>query len=54
MLPDLRGQLRDRVFSSFKPWSCPTDAVAKGALGQKLSGYWNMAKNWKAEEEELV
>ena len=48
------GQLRDRAFSSFKPRSCPTDAVAKEALGQKLSGYWDMAKNWKAEEEELV
>ncbi|KAL4068563.1 pre-mRNA processing factor 3-domain-containing protein [Scleroderma yunnanense] len=48
------GQLRDRVFSSFKPRSCPTDAAAKEALGQKLSGYWDMAKNWKAEEEELV
>lgn len=48
------GQLRDRVFSGFKPRSCPTDAAAKEALGQKLSGYWDTAKNWKPEEEELV
>lgn len=48
------GQLRDRAFSSFKPRSCPTDSAAKEALGQKLSGYWDMAKNWKPEEEELV
>ncbi|EGO03404.1 hypothetical protein SERLA73DRAFT_69277 [Serpula lacrymans var. lacrymans S7.3] len=47
------GQLRDRAFSNFKPKSCPTDNVAKEALGQKLSGYWDQAKNWKPEEEEL-
>lgn len=44
------GQLRDRAFSSFKPRSCPTDAAAKEALGQKLTGYWDMAKNWRPEE----
>ncbi|KAI6115140.1 pre-mRNA processing factor 3-domain-containing protein [Pisolithus croceorrhizus] len=48
------GQLRDRAFSSFKPRSCPTDGAAKEALGQKLAGYWDVAKNWKAEEEELL
>ncbi|KAI6158269.1 pre-mRNA processing factor 3-domain-containing protein [Pisolithus tinctorius] len=48
------GQLRDRAFSSFKPRSCPTDGAAKEALGQKLAGYWDVAKNWKAEEELLV
>ncbi|KAH7882469.1 pre-mRNA processing factor 3-domain-containing protein [Phlebopus sp. FC_14] len=47
------GQLRDRAFSSFKPRSCPTDATAKEALGQRLAGYWDQAKNWKPEEEEL-
>jgi U4/U6 small nuclear ribonucleoprotein PRP3 len=47
------GQLRDRAFSGFKPKSCPTDATAKEALGPKLAGYWDMSKNWKAEEEEL-
>ncbi|PCH45117.1 PRP3-domain-containing protein [Wolfiporia cocos MD-104 SS10] len=47
------GQLRDRAFSSFKPKSCPTDATAKEVLGSKLSGYWDQAKNWKPEEEEL-
>ncbi|EJF58960.1 PRP3-domain-containing protein [Dichomitus squalens LYAD-421 SS1] len=47
------GQLRDRAFNNFKPKSCPTDAMAKEALGHKLAGYWDQAKNWKPEEEEL-
>lgn len=47
------GQLRDRAFSNFKPRSCPTDAAAKEVLGTKLAGYWDQAKNWKPEEEEL-
>ncbi|EPS95311.1 hypothetical protein FOMPIDRAFT_1132721 [Fomitopsis schrenkii] len=47
------GQLRDRAFSNFKPKSCPTDAAAKEVLGEKLAGYWDQAKNWKPEEEEL-
>ncbi|KAI5992755.1 pre-mRNA processing factor 3-domain-containing protein [Pisolithus albus] len=48
------GQLRDRAFSSFKPRSCPTEGAAKEALGQKLAGFWDVAKKWKAEEEELL
>ena len=47
------GQLRDRSFNNFKPKSCPTDSTAKEVLGQKLAGYWDQAKNWKPEEEEL-
>lgn len=47
------GQLRDRAFSNFKPKSCPTDGAAKEALGEKLKGYWDQAKNWKPEEEDL-
>ena len=47
------GQLRDRSFGNFKPKSCPTDAAAKEALGAKLAGYWDQAKNWKPEEEDL-
>jgi U4/U6 small nuclear ribonucleoprotein PRP3 len=47
------GQLRDRAFNSFKPRSCPTDSAAKELLGARLSGYWDQAKNWKPEEEEL-
>ncbi|RDX40803.1 PRP3-domain-containing protein [Lentinus brumalis] len=47
------GQLRDRAFNNFKPKSCPTDAAAKEVLGAKLAGYWDQAKNWKPEEEEL-
>ncbi|KAI0711571.1 pre-mRNA processing factor 3-domain-containing protein [Earliella scabrosa] len=47
------GMLRDRSFNNFKPKSCPTDASAKEALGPKLAGYWDQAKNWKPEEEEL-
>jgi U4/U6 small nuclear ribonucleoprotein PRP3 len=47
------GQLRDRSFSAFKPKSCPTDTLAKEVLGEKLRGYWDLAKNLKPEEEEL-
>ncbi|TFK41701.1 PRP3-domain-containing protein [Crucibulum laeve] len=47
------GMLRDRAFSGFKPRHCPTDRDAKEVLGEKLKGYWDMAKNWKPEEEEL-
>ena len=47
------GQLRERVFKSFKPKSCPTDVAAKDALGEKMAGYWDQTKNWKPEEEEL-
>ncbi|KAI0646115.1 PRP3-domain-containing protein [Trametes meyenii] len=47
------GQLRDRAYNNFKPKSCPTDSAAKEVLGEKLAGYWDQAKNWKPEEEEL-
>ncbi|EAU81408.2 small nuclear ribonucleoprotein hPrp3 [Coprinopsis cinerea okayama7 len=47
------GVLRDRAFSGFKARSCPTDRDAKELLGEKLRGYWDLAKNWKPEEEEL-
>ncbi|KAJ7039869.1 pre-mRNA processing factor 3-domain-containing protein [Mycena alexandri] len=48
------GMLRDRSFSEFNARSCPTDGAAKELLGEKLRGYWDQAKNWKAEEEELL
>ncbi len=47
------GQLRDRAFTNFRAKSCPTDMTAKELLGDKLKGYWDQAKNWKPEEEEL-
>lgn len=47
------GQIRERVFKTFKPKSCPTDMAAKEALGEKMAGYWDQTKNWKPEEEEL-
>ncbi|KAF8582545.1 PRP3-domain-containing protein [Ramaria rubella] len=47
------GQIADRAFRNFKPKSCPTDTTAKEALGMKLSGHWDTAKNWKPQEEEL-
>lgn len=47
------GLLKDRAFSGFKAKSCPTDGAAKELLGEKLKGYWDQAKNWKPEEEEL-
>ncbi|KAG1735635.1 Pre-mRNA-splicing factor 3 [Suillus paluster] len=46
-----QGQLRDRAFNMFMPRGCPTGAMAREALGQKLAGYWDQAKNWKPEEE---
>jgi len=47
------GLLKDRSFNSFKAKSCPTDGAAKELLGEKLRGYWDQAKNWKPEEEEV-
>ncbi|KAF8345439.1 pre-mRNA processing factor 3-domain-containing protein [Amanita rubescens] len=47
------GLLRDRVFNTFRAKSCPTDRDAKELLGEKMRGYWDQAKNWKPEEEEL-
>ncbi|KIM42381.1 hypothetical protein M413DRAFT_27158 [Hebeloma cylindrosporum] len=47
------GALRDREFNAFKARTCPTDREAKDVLGEKLKGYWVVAKNWKPEEEEL-
>jgi len=47
------GLLRDRVYSAFKARSCPTDRDAKEFLGEKMRGYWDQAKNWKPEDEEL-
>jgi U4/U6 small nuclear ribonucleoprotein PRP3 len=47
------GQLRDRAFNGFKGKNCPTDRDAREILGEKLKGYWDQAKNWRPEEEEL-
>lgn len=47
------GQLRDRAFNNFKPKTCPTDAAAREVLGAKIAGYWDQAKNFKPEDEEL-
>jgi U4/U6 small nuclear ribonucleoprotein PRP3 len=45
------GALRDREYNSFRAKSCPTDRDAKDFLGDKLKGYWDVAKNWKPEED---
>ncbi|KAF9652310.1 PRP3-domain-containing protein [Thelephora ganbajun] len=47
------GQLRERAFTNFKPKTCPTDAAAREVLGAKIAGYWDQAKNFKPEDEEL-
>ena len=47
------GMLKDWAFSNLKGKSCPMDRDAKELLCESLKGYWDMAKNWKAEEEEL-
>jgi U4/U6 small nuclear ribonucleoprotein PRP3 len=46
------GTLRERLFTGFRARSCPTEREAKELLGD-MKGYWDMAKNWKGEEEEL-
>ncbi|KAI0314405.1 pre-mRNA processing factor 3-domain-containing protein [Amylostereum chailletii] len=48
------GPVRDRSFSNFRPKPCPTDNAAREALGAKLTGYWDMTKNWKPEDEEFI
>jgi len=45
------GPLRDRAFKLFKARSCPTDTLAKDALGTKWIGQWDLAKNFVPEEE---
>ena len=46
------GPVRERAFTNLRPKSCPTDSAARDALGAKLMSYWDMAKNYKAEDEE--
>ncbi|KZT22785.1 PRP3-domain-containing protein [Neolentinus lepideus HHB14362 ss-1] len=48
------GQIRDRVFSNFKPKSCPTDSAAKEALGSKLASYWDQTKNYRPPEDDIL
>jgi len=45
------GQIRDRAYNGFKSKACPTDGAAKEFLGEKMKGYWDMAKNWQDEED---
>ncbi|KAF8480413.1 pre-mRNA processing factor 3-domain-containing protein [Russula ochroleuca] len=46
------GPIRERGFTNFRPKSCPTDSAARDVLGTKLMSYWDMAKNYKREDEE--
>jgi len=46
------GPIRERAFTNFRPKTCPTDSSARDALGAKLMSYWDMAKNFKPEDEE--
>ncbi|TFK47568.1 PRP3-domain-containing protein [Heliocybe sulcata] len=48
------GQIRDRVFSNFKPKSCPTDGAAKEVLGSKLASYWDQTKNYRPPEDDIL
>ncbi len=48
------GDLRERSFNAFKAKSCASDRAAKELLGEKLKGYWDIAKNWKGDEEEFA
>ncbi|KZS86996.1 PRP3-domain-containing protein [Sistotremastrum niveocremeum HHB9708] len=47
------GVIVERNFKNFKPKSCPNDVAAREAFGSKLSSRWDVAKNWKPQEEEL-
>jgi len=46
------GPIRERGFTNFRPKTCPTDSAARDALGTKLMSYWDMAKNFRPEDEE--
>ncbi|KAH6900948.1 small nuclear ribonucleoprotein hPrp3 [Coprinopsis sp. MPI-PUGE-AT-0042] len=48
------GVIRDRAFSHFRAKTCPTDREAREVLGDKMRGYWDLAKSWKGEEEEII
>jgi U4/U6 small nuclear ribonucleoprotein PRP3 len=48
------GVIRDRAFGNFRAKACPSDREAREVLGEKMRGYWDLAKNWKGEEEEIV
>ncbi|KAA1084056.1 hypothetical protein PGT21_015814 [Puccinia graminis f. sp. tritici] len=39
------GEGRERVFNSFRPKNCPSDAIAREFLGSRL-GFWDLAKKW--------
>ncbi|KAB5592901.1 U4/U6 small nuclear ribonucleoprotein PRP3 [Ceratobasidium theobromae] len=43
------GPIRERTFQSFKPKRCPTDSMAKEALGIKAAPYWDTAKTFVEE-----
>ncbi|KAF8317789.1 pre-mRNA processing factor 3-domain-containing protein [Cantharellus anzutake] len=45
------GPLRDRAFKAFKVRNCPTDTIAKDALGPRWMGHWDLAKSFIPEEE---
>ena len=47
------GPIRERAFAVFRPKATPTDNAAREVLGQKLASYWDMAKNFKPEDEQL-
>ena len=47
------GQIRERTFKGLRLKKCPTDAMAKEALGLKMAGFWDQTKNWKSDEVEL-
>ncbi|KAF9523290.1 pre-mRNA processing factor 3-domain-containing protein [Crepidotus variabilis] len=46
------GAIRDREFGNFRAKSCPTDREAKEFLGEKMKGYWDVARAWKDDDDE--
>ncbi|KAH8830142.1 small nuclear ribonucleoprotein hPrp3 [Flagelloscypha sp. PMI_526] len=46
------GQIRERAFVGFRARNCPTDGTAREVLGEKMRGYWDMARNFREEDLE--
>jgi U4/U6 small nuclear ribonucleoprotein PRP3 len=48
------GEILERTFLAFRAKNCPTDVIARDVLGPKLTSRWDVAKNWRPQDEEIV
>lgn len=46
------GSHKERLFNGFRQKNCPSDKLAKEALGTRLEGLWDIAKTREEEEDE--